>query len=494
MVRRDKPEKHKGKVVRLRQTANSDDGRPGNQASNSDGAGGDKKPTARLSKHLNMAHRFVAEHGQEFRYVKQLGWLAWDGCRWSPDVDNAPLRAVIETIKRAGADALALPMGSPEQKALLGDFNASQTSAAVNGIAALASGLRPVATSVDQLDADPYLFNIAGGQTIELRTGKVRPARREDLITKVAGCGLPLGDGDEKAPVFDAFFERIMPDEEVRAFLMRLFGYSMLGVMTEHIFPLFYGIGQNGKTTLCELMKSVFGDYARTVESEVLMASKGSKHPTEIADLRGVRLAITAESDEGRKFNAARLKHLTGGETITARKMHKDSFEFAPSHTIIMHTNHRPEISADDYAMWRRVREIDFTVKIPDAERDSTLPERLELERSAVLARILAGYEDYARIGLAAPSAVESATASYRESGDSLAEFWNETYRRVENGKSRVKFREVYEDYCEWCKLSGSQPLPKNSFSARIQLRPDLAEYRKPKNVPTLYGIERLVE
>ena len=203
-----------------------------------------------------------------------------------------------------------------EQANLFKDVRRCESAGGQNGILAIAEDLRPLAVAADKMDADPWLFNVANG-TLDLRTGKLRPHDPADLITKVAGCDL---DPEATGPVFDKFLAEILPDDAVRGFVQRLFGSAMFGRVRDHVLPIFTGLGANGKTTLVELVRDVFGDYGIAAEPDLLI-DKGYAHSTGQADLLGVRLATTVETDDDNRLAAARMKRLTGGEKVRARRM-----------------------------------------------------------------------------------------------------------------------------------------------------------------------------
>jgi len=260
---------------------------------------------------LRMAERLVRAHGDRLRHVHGIGWHLWDGCRWARDLDGAATRAVVDVVRDAYADLPRLDRDA--QRDLLADIHKCESSAGVDGVLRLAGDLLPVAVSVNKLDADPYLFNTTTG-TLDLRTGTLRPHDPADLLTKVAGCGY---DPDASSELFARFLADVLPDPAVRAFVARLFGHALVGRVIEHVLPIFTGTGQNGKTTLVDTATATLGDYAIAAEPDLLV-DRGAVHTTGQADLLGVRLAVCAETDEGRRLAAATVKRLTGGDTIRA--------------------------------------------------------------------------------------------------------------------------------------------------------------------------------
>jgi putative DNA primase/helicase len=407
---------------------------------------------------LRMAERLAARHGHRLRFAHGLGWLVWDGTRWRDDVDGEPYRNAIEIVKEAIAEADEM-MDADLDK----DAHKIETSSALTGVLQIARYLRPMAVAAAELDADPWLFNTTSG-TLDLRTGILRNHDPADLITKVAGCEYnPAATG----PVFDRFIEEILPDAGVREFVQRLFGYALLGKVTEHLLPILTGVGCNGKTTLVESVMKAFGDYAIAADPELFVERTWAAHPTGQADLLGVRLAVTQETDEGRRLAAATVKRLTGGDKIRARKMRQDFFQFAPSHTAIMVTNFKPKTSSDDPALWRRIQVVPFDVVV--TEIDTALPDKLELELPAILAWCVGGYQAYTELGLDSPVAVTERTEQYRAASDPLGRFLTDRTRI--SPYAHVRARELFHAWSDWCRACGEEPGSEVTFSDALIIR-----------------------
>lgn len=407
--------------------------------------------------HLRMAERMATEHGGHLRYAHGLGWLVWDGARWKPDTDGEPMRRAIEVVKSARRAA------GKQDATLADDAKSAESASGLKGILEIARHLRPLAVAADRLDTDPYLLNCANG-TVDLRTGEIKDHDPADLITRVAGCGYdPAADG----PTFDRFLSEIFPLADVRSYVQRLAGYALLGKVTEHVLPIFTGTGCNGKTTLIELALKAFGDYGIMADPELLTEHPHGQHPTGQADLLGVRLAVMQETDAGRRLAVATVKRLTGGDKIRARKMRADFFEFDPSHTAVMVTNHKPRIPGDDPAAWRRVRVIPFDRVIEHP--DPSLPDRLALELPAVLRWLIDGYRAYAESGLADPDIVTERTAAYRVSSDSMGRYLAECTMQRE--RIKTKARDLFESWREWCGQNGEVPGSEVEFSDSMAAR-----------------------
>jgi phage/plasmid-associated DNA primase len=194
-----------------------------------------------------------------------------------------------------------------------------------------------------------------------------------------------------------------------------------------------------------------------------------SSHPTEVADLHGRRLVTNVETEEGRRLKESLVKQLTGGDRISARRMREDPWNFWPTHTLFMATNHKPEIRGTDNAIWNRIKLIPFDVSIPKDRQDRELPEKLAKELPGILAWAVQGHTGWLRDGLQEPEEVKAATDSYRSDMDVLARFIDE---ECETGSGlKVRSSLLYNRYKLWCEESGEQIMRSQDFSNSLQDR-----------------------
>ena len=415
-----------------------------------------------------MAERFLEEHKDRLRHVHGIGWHEWDGSRWLTDEKRVDLSYAVETVKNALRELENL--SGDERDDLYKDVRKSESASGLEGMVKIASSRPPMSVASKELDADPYLFNTPTG-TVNLATGDITDCSRDDLITKVAGAGLDEEpeEGDGGAAEWEAFLERILPDEEVRAFVQRFFGYSMLGKVTEHVMPIFTGTGANGKGTLRDALMAGFGDYAIEVDPAILMESKHERHGAFKMRLRGARLVFCSETEKGKRFAESTMKRLTGGDPIEANLMHKNPITFDPSHALVMLTNHLPAVSGDDPAVWRRILVVPFDVVIPEEERDGGLPDRLKKSAPAVLAWVYEGWLSYQEQGLNPPEVVRVRTQEYQAASDVLGRFLEE--RVIANPHGSVRARELFTAWSSWCAASGEHAGTEKAFAESLANR-----------------------
>lgn len=438
---------------------------------------------------LGNAERLVARHGRDLKYCHTWkSWLCWDGVRWRRDDTGEVMRRAKDTT-RAIVDEAQACTHEETRKALLAHALSSEKASRLASMVSLASTEAGVPVQTDALDADLWSLNCANG-LVDLRTGVLAPHRREDLCTKL--CPVAY-DPEATAPVFEAFLERVQPDPEMRAFLARLVGYFTTGVIRDHVFPIHYGVGGNGKGTFTELVLAVLGEYGRQVPTELLLAKDRDGHPTDRMTLFGTRFAAASETEEGRKLANALVKLLTGGDTVSARGMHENFTEWKPTHHLWLQTNHRPVVEDTSEGIWRRVLLVGWDVQIPPEEQDTSLPERLAAEHSGVLAWIVRGARDWCEGGLRPPERVRAATRAYRAESDWMQEFLDaccSTQPEREGGPAPKAFaKALYAAYKAFAEESGLEVRTQTAFGRGLSAK----GFRKEKSGTVSWEGVRLV-
>ena len=353
-----------------------------------------------------LALRFTDKHGAALRYVAGWGrWMEWTGAAWKPD-------ATLRTFDRARA-ICRRASGEANNPKLAAAVASAKTVAAVER---LAKSDRRHAATVDQWDRDPWLLNTPGG-TVDLHTGQLQPHDPTHHLTQTTAV-TPGG----ACPMWLKFLDRATAgDAELAAYLRRVAGYCLTGSIREHALFFAYGTGANGKGVCLNTIAGVMGEYATVAGIETFTASTSDRHPTDLAMLRGARLVSAQETEEGRRWAESRIKSMTGGDPITARFMRQDFFTFAPTFKLLIAGNHRPGLRGVDEAIRRRFHLVPFSVRIPPAERDLDLPEKLKDEWPGILAWAIEGCMEWQRVGLVPPAAVVNATAEYLDAEDAPA-------------------------------------------------------------------------
>jgi len=420
------------------------------------------KPMEGEQTELDIAERLVERYGSEVRYCAQLGgWHTWTGTHWVQD-EVEQSRELVKNIARALAGEAATRL---DQNL----FKAAKRAGSAGGVEAILNLARSTPGLVflpDDANRDPYALNVANG-VVDLRSGDLRAHDRSDLITRT--CPVAY-DPSAQAPTFHRFLDEVQPDQEVRRYLARLFGYAATGVVREHVLSVLWGPGANGKSVLADVVTFVLGAYARPGPASLIVQTGNHEpHPTDVASCVGSRLVIVHETKRGAGFDASKVKLLTGGDRLTARQMRQDFFTFAPTHKLVMLSNYKPRADASDAALWRRVQLVPFDVVIPEERRDAQLADAIRAEAPGVLRWIVEGAREWATIGLAAPAVVREQTESYRASEDVVASFLSEN--TIKTPPATVKAGVLYASYKRWCEDGGQRAVSANEFGAELVAR-----------------------
>jgi len=354
-----------------------------------------------------IALAFTARHGAQLRFCHDTGsWYEWTGAVWRQERTKLAFswaRQTCRELARQGSDKQQTQIAKAAFAAAVERFAQSD---------------RVFAVTSETWDSDPWLLGTPG-KTVELRTGELRPARQGDFITKQTAVA-PAATPD--CPLWLDFLNQATAgDDGLIRFLRQWCGYSLTGDTREHALMFGFGPGGNGKSVFLNTVAGIMGAYARIAAMETFTASQGDKHPTDLAMLRGARLVCANETEEGRAWAEVRIKQLTGGDTITARFMRQDFFEFRPQFKLVVIGNHKPGLKNVDEAARRRFNVVPFLHKPANPDRE--LETKLKAEWPAILRWMIEGCLDWQRHGLVRPQVVKDATAEYFSEQDVLAQW-----------------------------------------------------------------------
>ena len=324
-----------------------------------------------------------------------------------------------------------------------------------------------MACTSGSFDTNPDQLNTPTG-VVDLTTGELYPHTPEQMHSKTT----LTGPQTMKTPMWDRFLaETFKNAPDVKEYVHRLIGYSATGRVGEQILPFFYGNGANGKSVLAEIIQRVLGDYAQAAPAGFLI-EKREQHPTELMRLRGARAVFASEVPDGAVFDEAKTKALTGGDTITARKMHQDFVSFQPTHTLFVLGNHQPSVGAGGPSFWRRLRLIPFMNVVPEKDRDDQLVEKIiRQEAAGVMAWIIEGAVAYYKDGLHAPESVLAATSDYEESEDHFGRFLEDVCHVGGGQHCTVAYVRMRYAYTDWCRLEGAVAASQNRFTRELASR-----------------------
>ncbi len=416
---------------------------------------------------LGNAERLIRKYGDRFQYVPEFKkWLLWDGCRWVTDTPSGVKPLAFKTVRDMIEDARDL--SDERRTALIRHSLKSESRGAIEAMISLAEAIPGVPIQQSKLDLDHDLLNMING-TIDLKTGILRSHNKSDYITRRAAVEY---DPHAKCPTWEGFLNRVMDgDQELIHYIQKAVGYSLTGHTREQCLFIPYGEGSNGKSVFLKTIEYLMADYSTHCPAEALMV-KGREGGVnnDIARLRGARFVAAVETDEGKRLSESLIKEMTGGDTITARFLFTEFFEFIPAFKVWLACNHKPVIRGTDHAIWRRIRLIPFLVTIPEAEQDKELADKLKAEASGIMAWAVRGCMKWRAEGLKSPDKVMMATAEYRSEMDTIGAWIDECCKigqlHYETGASVL-----YENYKQWAASNGEWVMSQKKLSLKLTER-----------------------
>lgn len=385
------------------------------------------------------AHALVAWTDGRIRYAPNLGFFVWNGRVWE--------RSTVKVRQEIHRLAAALMMA--------GKVREARSFAMTKSIDDMMTELKSVPSvyvPVTEMDARPDLINFRNG-TVDLRTGRLRPHDKADLLTfclevdykPEAGC-----------PRWLSFLAEIMPGlPDMPDYLQRLTGYGITGHASEQCFAVLVGKGANGKSKFTDTLHSVFREISQNTPFATFEERPSGGIPNDIAALRAARLVMASEGESGKAMSEAVLKRVTGSDMVTARFLRQEFFEFKPSFLIMLATNHKPKFRGQDDGLWRRVKLIPFRRWFAPDERDYDLDRKLLAEAEGIAAWAVRGAVAWYVGGLQDPAVVTNASREYRETSDALAGFFPGVIEKHEGGQ--IPGADAYNRYREWCEAEGLQ-------------------------------------
>lgn len=412
--------------------------------------------------------RFASLHGDQIHWIESAGrWYIWDGRRWARDESGEAERRAKDTARSILQEAYQ-ENDEKKAKALTAWAFKSQSRSQITNMLELAKSEKNITVPFDQFDRNQYFLNFNNG-TLDLRTGTLKAHHPGDYITKLIEVDY---DPAAKCPRWLQFLDEITNQNRgLINFLQRAVGYSMTGETSEQLFLICYGHGANGKTVFLETVLNALGaDYAiNTRANTILVKDRAGGVNNDVARLRGLRFVTVNEIPGRGRLDEAKVKEMTGGDTLTARYLFHEDFSFKPEFKLWIRTNHKPIIGNVDHGIWRRVRLVPFTVTIPPESQDGKLQEKLQAERAGILAWAVTGCLAWQELGLPMPEEVKRATQEYKQDQDTMQPFITE---RCETGAGfTAKASELYGVYKAWADQNGEKTMTNTMFGRELSER-----------------------
>lgn len=417
---------------------------------------------------LGNAKRFAARYRDTVLYCERWGrWYTWDGRRWREDDVIEVSRLASDLIRSLYSHAGHIA-DEKERKEFLSHLHRSEAHRAHTAMLSLAKADPRLAVRPDDLDANPWLLTVENG-TLNLKTGELGPHRQSHRITKLAPVHY---DPFANCPNWLAFLDLIFKqNRRLIEFLKRAFGYCLTGISSEKAMFILHGPGgDNGKSTLVDVMQQVLGDFATRTPTETFLKKKEGAIPNDVAKLKGARFVWASENERGSRLSEALIKEMTGGDKLSARFMRGEYFEFYPEFKPWLATNHKPNVRGDR-ALWNRLKLIPFEFSIP---KEKQIPRHeamamYKAEFSGILNWALEGCLEWHRDGLGVPEEVIQATREYEEEQDTFAMFLDQKCIRTPNATTLSQ--SLYRVYQSWAGEFGETPVSHKVFAAILSER-----------------------
>ena len=439
---------------------------------------------------LTESQVFLSVYPDVCRYSPQIGWLCWDGTVWKEDPDGLAVKGLLQEFTQMQAAAARKEIAKAYQRYLeakrTGNLEAAneakkdqgywaellsfacryQEPGKLNGVLEM---LKPsISVDAESLDADPFLLATPTGY-VNLHDGTIQPPDPGRLVTKITSCGPSKDNGTMWERFLDDFTDG---DKDLRGYLQRICGMCVVGRIFTETLVVCIGPGGNGKSTFWNTVLSAMGDYAGTLPADTLTTSgRGSSMDYYLADLRGKRLALMAELEDGRVLSGAALKKLCSTDRISARQIYCSPFSFMPSHSCILFSNVLPQVTSNDLGTWDRLTVLPLLHRFRGSNNEvkNYAAQLLEHCGSYVLGWIVEGARLFIQDGctLTPPAVVQQRTAEYRASQDIVAMFLRD--RCEIEPDAHVSSSILYNEFMEYARYSGESHISTGAFKERLR-------------------------
>ncbi len=469
---------------------------------------------------IGQAKVLCKEYGEELRYSDATDYLRYDGDAWIEERQLAVgameefldlqladaqeyVQIAVKALKDAGVDESAIQAGGKTLEKAVNIDNLKLVFMLMGAksylafvmkrrdykyvVSALNAAKPMLAVSVSDLDKNEKLLNTPYA-TYDLSKGMVgeQPHNPEDLITKITNVS-PSDDGKE---LWDQCLELFFSgDQELIDYVQMVVGMAAVGKVYQEHLIIAYGSGANGKSTFWNTISRVLGTYSGKLSAETLTVGCKRNVKPEMAELKGKRLIIASEMEEGMRLNTAVVKQLCSTDEIFAEKKYKAPFAFVPSHTLVLYTNHLPKVGANDDGIWRRLIVIPFNAKIVgDSDIKNYADYLYEKAGGYILKWIIEGAQKAidAEYKTTLPKCVQDAINAYREENDWLGHFISECCDVEESFTE--KSGELYQKYREYAIQNGDFTRPNGDFNAALENAG--FNKRKTKKGAFFYGLK----
>ncbi|OEU64268.1 MAG: hypothetical protein BA867_13170 [Desulfobacterales bacterium S5133MH16] len=436
------------------------------------------------------AQRMNDLYGEDLLYCPgSKKWLTWNSNRWEEDD-----MGIIYKLAKKTVEAMHDYADNIDDETLSNKWQKyaflSESTAKYKAMVENLQSEEGIPIKIGDMDLNGWILPALNG-TIDLRTGKLRESRREDLCTKTINV---IYNPAASCPTWNKFLNEVLPDPDTQRYVKECLGSALTGDTSEENLFILYGTGSNGKSVLMDTVSLLLSGFAINVKASTLLTSNKTQ-PTqdnEIARLWGARLATASEPKKGISLSDDVIKTITNSKAkITARKLYQEPFDFYPTHKTFFSSNHKPTVSDHSRGVWRRLRLIPFVTSIEDEDQDLNLSDKLEKELPGILNWLVEGCLSWQKAGRLIMSAeVEKETDEYRADQDRLTEFLS-TVTTAGGYSDKVSNMWLRDSYNEWAERMGFKPMNDRTFSAAMSER----DFKKVKTDGYIYwrGLKQII-
>jgi P4 family phage/plasmid primase-like protien len=420
---------------------------------------------------IGVAKKFAEIYKDQLLFVPAFGWCAWNGQVWELGVKEKALllfQELADNILDEATKIVQQRTGDAQAEALLNFAQKIRTARWESSVLTIAGP--NLLAGAEDFDSDPWTLNTPGG-LVNLKNGVIRPHDPKAMCSMITSADPTVVQPSDK---WEDFLERVTcNDVQLEGYFQMFYGMASVGKIYREGLEIQVGGGANGKSTLNNPVLASLGDYATTIAPEVLMVSRTRDEVRGLACLRGKRLVLSSETEEGQRLSASVVKRLTSTDRVRARELYREEFSFVPSHTLVLCSNHLPKISGIDHGIWRRIHAVPFDAKF-DAVGQKPHPNYGDLllreEGNSILRWVIDGARKFHANGNRmpdAPTRVRLATESYRTGEDWISNFIAD--RCVEDPSDCVAGSQLYEAYRIWALSNGEYARRSRDFAQALE-------------------------
>lgn len=467
---------------------------------------------------IGQAKVLTKEYAGEMAYTDSTEYLCYDGTHWVESRQTAvgrcekfldrqleETRIAIEQTKKmlmdSGIDKELISAGGKALEKVIDAKSENAFSEYKNALmyrnfimkrrdmkyimSALQAAKPMLLKNISEFDSQEFLLNTPDF-TVDLKDGTHKEHHAEDLLTKITAV---TPDMENMNIWLDAVNQFFCNDKDLTDYVQQIVGLCAIGKVYVESLIIAYGEGSNGKSTFWNTIAKVLGTYSGTMSADTLTVGCKRNVKPEMAELKGKRLVIAAELEEGMRLNTSIVKQLCSTDEITAEKKYKDPFRFTPAHTLVLYTNHLPKVGANDDGTWRRLIVIPFNAKLKGNSDIKNYTDYLvQNAGGAVLQWIIDGAEKVIKnnFRLTVPKCVADAVGRYREGNDWLSGFLEECCEVNKNYTQ--KSGEIYQEYRAYCQRNGEYTRSTTDFYTGLENAG--FERRKTKSYNIIYGLK----